>query len=204
MKIGIDIDGVLNDEAAFLIDYGTKYLYENSMNYSIDTSKNGTHNIYDWPIEVNTCFWEKYYSIYLASNHYIRQFSSEIISKLYQRHEIHIITARDNHNTQLSQKEVESLTQDWLHKNYFQYNSLVFTKDKRQYIQEKGIDIMIEDNPDLIQKLCKDIPVLCYHTSYNTYVNGKNIFRVNSWYEIFKIIDNSIMLRPSQPDLQLT
>jgi len=188
MKIGIDIDGVINNEAAFLIDYGTKFSYENFLNYYIDVSKNGTHNIFDWPHEIDNTFWEKYYVIYLTSDKYIRQFSQEIISKLHENNEIHIITARDSHNTKISQNFVELLTKSWLEKNQFPYDKIVFTSNKRQYIKDNSIDIMIEDNPYSILELSNDIPILCYHTAYNSFAEGENIFRVNSWYEILSKI----------------
>lgn len=188
MKIGIDIDGVLNDESTFLIDYGTKFSYENTLRYLIDTSKNGTHNIYNWSSAINDSFWEKYYLTYLTSDKYIRQFSNVIVSELHNNHEIHIITARDTHNTQLSQKDVEVLTKQWLSRNCIQYDKLVFTDNKKLYILENEIDVMIEDNPDIIMELCEYIYVICYHTSYNDYIQDKNIFHVNSWYEILKLL----------------
>lgn len=189
MKIGIDIDGVLNDEAAFLIDYGTKYSYECALDYLIDTSKNGTHNIYDWPPVINDQFWEKHYLTYLSSDKYIRQFSCEVISKLQKNHEIHIITARDTHNTGTSQKDVEILTKQWLAKHQIQYDAISFLKNKYDYIKQNGIDIMIEDNPDTIMELCNYMPIICYHTAYNNHVRGKNIFCVNSWYEVLKFFE---------------
>ena len=188
MRIGIDIDGVLNDEYTFLIDYGTKFSYENALRYLIDISKNGTHNIYNWSSTINDSFWEKYYMTYLTSDKYIRQFSNVIVSEIHNNHEIFIITARDTHNTQLSQKDVEIFTKQWLNRNCIQYDKLVFTKDKKLYILENEIDVMIEDNPDIIMELCQYINVICYNTSYNNYIQGKNIFRVNSWYEILKLL----------------
>lgn len=195
MKIGIDIDGVLNNESTFLIDYGTKFSYDNQLNYSIDISKNGTHNIFNWSYVTNSLFWEMYYKIYLTSDKYIRQFSSEVVGKLHNNHIIEIITARDNHNTTLLQKDVEIYTKQWLHRNHVQYDQLIFTKRKCEYILKNKIDLMIEDNPDTILELCKHIPVICYHTPYNSYVQDKNIFRVNSWYEILNILEESSVKR---------
>ena len=187
MRIGIDIDGVLNDEAAFLIDYGTKFSVENSLEYLVDSSQNGTHNIFNWLPEINVCFWEKYYKTYLTSDRYIRQFSAEIISMLYEKHEIHIITARNTHNTKLTQSEIEKFTENWLINNNFKYDWLIFTEQKREYINKNSIDIMIEDNPDLVMELHQNMPVLCYNTTYNNHVIGNNIIRVSSWYDIYRI-----------------
>lgn len=188
MIIGFDIDGVINDEASFLIDYGTKYAYDRNMDYIIDTSKNGTHNIYNWPSSINDDFWEQYYFTYLTTTKYIRQFSKEILSKVHEKHKIIFITARDTHNTSLSQEDVETMTKEWLNKNQFEYDQLVFTKNKYDYVKSHGINIMVEDNPDTITEMSKEIDVLCYHTAYNDYIEGEKIFCVNSWFEIYKLI----------------
>ena len=39
MKIGIDIDGVITNYEQFLLDYGSKYCYENSIPINVDINE---------------------------------------------------------------------------------------------------------------------------------------------------------------------
>ena len=44
---------------------------------------------------------------------------------------------------------------------------------------------MIEDSPKNVEELSTKIPVLCFDCKYNESVEGKNITRVYSWYDIY-------------------
>ena len=39
MRIGIDLDGVITDIARFVIDYGTKFCYENNLEYKLNVGE---------------------------------------------------------------------------------------------------------------------------------------------------------------------
>lgn len=44
---------------------------------------------------------------------------------------------------------------------------------------------MIEDKVDNINKISKELPVICVHTSYNQKCQGKNIYRAYTWYDVY-------------------
>ena len=47
---------------------------------------------------------------------------------------------------------------------------------------------MIEDSPNNIQNISKQIKVIKFDCQYNKQVSGPNIITAYSWYHIYKII----------------
>ena len=47
---------------------------------------------------------------------------------------------------------------------------------------------MIEDKPENVDKISKDIPVICFNVEYNKKCEGKNIYRAYSWYDVYNKI----------------
>ena len=174
MKIGIDIDGVLTDISRFYLDYGAKFAFENNISTPLKPDE------YTLQEEIHKKFWEEYDEFYTKEK-YTREFASEIIEKLKQKHEIHIITARN-----LVQEE---WTRKWLEKNKIYYDNLAFTNKKLEYCKDNNIDLMIEDSTNHILSISQIIPVICFDTSYNKDCEGDNIIRCYSWYDIYKIIE---------------
>ena len=66
---------------------------------------------------------------------------------------------------------------------YIKFEHIIKNKDK----YEKMINDYWTKN---IKELAKKMPVLCYHSSYNSNVVGRNIKRVYSWYDIYNKIKN--------------
>lgn len=184
MKIGIDIDGVITNMEEALLDYGTKYCFENNIKYEIDLSnyyEGDMFNISDENIEK---FWNKYLGEY-AQNYPTRKYASEVIKKLKVNNEIYIITARNEYG--LSDElygTMQKIVKQWLEKNKIEYNKIIFTQDKLKECKENKIDIMIEDSPMIIEKLKDTIKVFCFDATYNRKISGENIIRVYSWYDI--------------------
>ena len=48
---------------------------------------------------------------------------------------------------------------------------------------------MIEDSPKNILDISTKVPVLCFDNPYNKKVEGNNITRVYSWYDILNKIE---------------
>ena len=77
------------------------------------------------------------------------------------------------------------MVKKWLEDNNIVYDKLIFTKgSKFPYCLENNIDIMIEDSPRNVQEISVKVPVLCFDNSYNKNIEGKNITRVYSWYDV--------------------
>lgn len=178
MIIGIDIDGVLIDDDTYRLDYTAKYCYENNLpemdrpyEYEIKCT---------WDIDTLEDYDRKYYLDYIK-NAPARAFASEIIKKLHDEgNKIIIITGRDY--------EYKKETADWLNKNNIVHDELCFAYPKTETIQERNVDIMIEDCQDLIPDITNVAHVFCYDNRYNINLNCKNMTRVFSWYDIYSKI----------------
>ena len=199
MKIGIDIDGVITDIEKWQLDYGSKFYYEKYHKGIANPKGYETIEIFDSSRECDDSFWEKNFKDY-SVNVEARKFANEVISKLRNEgYEIWIITARGSflsHSSNvMSKDENEKIVKEWLNKNNICYDKIVFSpEDKLDICLNNKIDIMIEDKVDNINKISTKIPIICYNTGYNEKCEGKNIYRVYSWYDIYNTIKNKTII----------
>lgn len=193
MNIGIDIDGVLTNIESWQIDCGSKYNYLKYNKEIINYKAYNTIDIFNSTKEKDKLFWQEYFKDY-SKNIEPRKYAAEVIKKLHNDgHKIFIITARGtflSHSSEImSYQENQKIVKNWLKKNKIYYDSLIFSKeDKLKICLDNKIDIMIEDSPRNITQLSQCIPIICYHANYNQDINGKNITRCYSWYDIYSKI----------------
>lgn len=189
MRIGIDIDGVLTDEHRFIIDNGTKFFNEMNIPYVFHNDIYDSKEVFEVTEEQYNLFWDKYLLDY-SINFEIRPYASEIIKKLNdENNKIFIITARSFTTYENENKEkMQKIVKDWLSKNNVVYNQIIFSEEKAKVCKKLGIDIMIEDKPENVIAVSKEIPVLCYDHPYNSSLKNENIFRCYSWYDIYSKI----------------
>lgn len=184
MNIGIDIDGVLTNIAEYQLEYGSKYTNNINLNLlNINPAEYETSDIFVWNEEQDKVFWDTYMEQY-AKEERIRKFAPEVIEKLNEKHNIYIITARENY----SNVDIKKITEQWLKENNVKYNELIFAGDKLPVILDKKIDVMVEDYPKNINKLKDHCNVVVFDNIYNKDAEGK--FRAYSWYQIFEYIEN--------------
>lgn len=188
MRIGIDIDGVLTNIMESIINYGTKFCYENKIDYSINLNEYDETNILGISEENTEKFWNKYLAKY-AQECPTRDFAPEVISKLKENNEIYIITAR---NEEGLPKEyygtMQKMVKEWLNKNNIEYDKIIFSKEKADICISNNIDIMIEDSPKNILSISKETKTICFDAPYNRNIKGENIIRAYSWYDILNIL----------------
>lgn len=190
LRIGIDIDGCINNQHDFVVNYGTKYISDNKLPYDIKVldSENSTE-IFGWNEEIAHDFWENYRQL-LVKN--IRPFCSEVINKLYNEgNEIFIITARYNGDPWWDSKNrdnAEDITINTLKEQNIKYTKIIFSKDKPKIIKAYNIDVMLEDNINNIDKISSIIPVFVFHNSYNSNLEKTNLTRCYSWYDFYNKI----------------
>lgn len=195
MRIGIDIDGVITDVGKFQLEYGSKFYFE-KYHKSIKNHKGyEVSDIFDVSEEMDDEFWNQYFLDY-SKNASPRGFVSEVMKKLKENsNELYIITARGNYfshsGSVMSYDENKKVVLNWLEKNGIIYDKIIFSpEDKLQICKENHIDLMIEDKPRNIEMISKEIPVICFHNEYNESIQGENITRCYSWYDIYSKISN--------------
>jgi len=196
MRIGIDIDGVLTDVQQYTVDYFTRYCVQNNIEYNIGESDYELTKTFNVGKEIDDDFWYEHIFSY-AENQPARAFAPEVIKKLKKEgHEIYIITARwlSGKNDETGER-MRNAVEKWLHDNDINYDKLIFSKLK-EYDERKiencvsnKIDLMIEDSPQNITELSTVCPVICFDNSYNKEVEGNNIYRCYSWYDIYNLVN---------------
>ena len=189
MKIGIDIDGVLNSQYDFCIEYGTRYCNEMGKYKLENTDVLDTTDMFMWGEETAHKFWNKYRKDLVVTLP-AKPFAAEVISKLKdERNDIYIITARkigDNWWPKDLAKDTEEITKKWLAENNIYYDEIAFDViDKGTYCKENNIDIMIEDEPQNIRKLIGSTEVIVFDYQYNRQDEFKNLIRAYSWYDTY-------------------
>lgn len=193
MNIGIDMDGVITDISRFIIDFGTKFRYENNINTEICENEYNEAKALGLTDEQSEKFWNEYLPYY-ASKYAVRDFAPEVIKKLREHgHKIIIITARNEDGLpKETYGTMKDMVKKWLNENQIEYDGLEFTVgSKLPYCIKNDIDVMIEDSPYNILDISTQIPILCFDNPYNKTLNGDNITRVYSWYEILYKIENN-------------
>lgn len=188
MKIGVDIDGVLNCQHDFCITYGTKFCYEIGKYKLANVYAMNTTDMFMWPEDVAHAFWDKYRKDFVITLP-CRTHASEVLEKLRKEgHEIYIITARKNGDqwfpTNL-RDDVLKITERWLKENHIYYDGIVFgVKNKGEYCKTNHIDIMIEDDPIYLRQFIST-PVIVFDCPYNRGDEFAFLPRAYSWYDIY-------------------
>lgn len=192
MKIGIDIDGVLNSQYNFCIDYGTKFCKELGKYNLVNINVIDTTDMFLWGEENAHKFWDKYRKK-LVINLPAKPFANEVIQKLKEENnEIYIITARKNNDEWFAESlkhYVEDITKRWLKDNNIYYDDIFFdVKNKGEFCRKNKIDIMIEDDPKNLRDLINNTNIIIYDYPYNRNVEFEKIDRAYSWYDIYRKI----------------
>lgn len=185
MNIGIDIDGVLMDDDTYRIDTMTKYCYENNLGnldnpYKYESKCN-------WSEEIKEDYRQKYYFEYVK-NMPAKKFAAEVIEKLHNEgNKIVIITGRykTQEDSEIGQR-MRDYTVQCLKNNNIIYDEICYAHcPKTKEIQEKNIDLMIDDSPEILKEIIKYTKVLCFDNRYNMNLQYDNMIRVYSWYDIY-------------------
>ncbi len=194
MKIGVDIDGVLNYRQEFVMAYGTKYCVERGLPAIRDPKAHGLKDMLGLSQEERNEFWRKYakYQMWVWP---AQCMAAEVIRKLRaEGHEIYIVTGRNNDDMLVDDMPAdnwEEVTEDWLRENDIEYDSIEFHRgrpapyDKGTYCAEQGIDVMIEDLPEYLETLEGKTRVMIYDQPYNQTVEMSGAERVYSWYDVY-------------------
>lgn len=192
MRIGVDLDGVLNDVAEWHFACGSKFCLEQNINRGFNPKGYYMEDQFHLSSEENNEFWRQYiFDLLIAIP--IRPYASEVIHKLRKAgHKIVILSARDNqYLTHQYSGMIDYYVKAWLDKYNVEYDELVInTSNKREKCLSIGLDLMIEDKASNVDDISKIIPVMVFDAPYNQGCAGKNVIRVYSWYQIYQEIIN--------------
>ncbi len=192
MRIGIDVDGVLNDIGDWHISHGKKYCVENNIVRPMSLDAYFVKDIFHLSKEERDHFFNKH-MVDLVHNIPVRYFASDVIKELKKLgHTIVILTARGN-DFLVGEHEgkIEEYTKNWLDKHDIVYDEIITgSRSKVDACFDNKIDIMIEDKDVNIMEISSYIPVLCFDALHNHHINGVRVHRVYSWYDILEYFKN--------------
>lgn len=188
MRIGVDIDGVLNDIGQWHYSCGFKFCIDNHIQRGFHPHEYMIEKQFELTDEENYKFWREYIFDLMVSIP-TRPYAGNILKILKEMgHEIVILTARDNrYLTNQYANTMNFYVEEWLHKNNIPYDEIVAGpgKKKDKCIKHK-LDIMIEDKASNVLEISDVIPVLCFDAPYNLGIVKNNVHRVYSWYQIYQ------------------
>ena len=189
MRIGVDIDGVLNNIAEWHYNYGMKFCIDEGIEKGFQPQEYYMEQEFFLSREENVRFWQRYiFDLLIAIEP--RPFASEVLHKLRKEgHTIVILTARDNqYLTNQYEGTIDFYIQEWLAKNNIEYDEIITgSSNKCEKCLTHQLDVMIEDKKTNIKKLSEHLQVICFDAPYNQDIHGENITRVYSWYEIYRL-----------------
>ena len=189
MNIGIDVDGTITDLMPFILKYGKEFAQKHNLIFSETFPNKNPKEIFGWPPEFNEKFWEEGNWIY-ANNVIIRENAKLIIDELKnQGHNIFIITSRKFACPEDYNPQMYNLLINTLKDNQIYYDKLLLTKNKIAEIKNHNIDIMIEDFPNNIIEISKQIPVIYLDCPYNKNYSTTNTICAKNWLQILDIIN---------------
>lgn len=188
MNIGVDIDGVLTDFETFVATYGCKFLHRKIKTLRInDINNHDIVEIFQCSQDDEDAFWRDYIKPY-CTQYSARLGMSEVMHKLYAKHNVVIITNRAAAG--ISMAEMKNWVKSWLEKEDIPYHKIVFNNgSKLQACLDNKIDVMIEDSPQHLRELSNYFPCFCFNAHYNEDYNGDNIHRCYSSYDLYEQIE---------------
>lgn len=188
MNIGIDIDDTISDTYEILFGYAQKFTIEDlGKSAEVKRIETPTHNVIEvmhrWNRKEFDDFFNKYYAECISKVN-IKPFAKEVITKLAEKNNIILITARWN----LENVDVRQMTKEWLKRNEIPYTKIITdAQDKASIAKENEIELFIDDSFENCTKV-SDVGIKSFvmETRTNTSYEDKRITRVYSWPHIYQ------------------
>lgn len=182
MNIGIDIDGTITT-AFYWLDYYNQHFKTNIQPSQVTTYDH--HLALGVSLNEYSTFRKKHiHTIHNLAKPRIQ--SGYFLRKLFfENHHLSVITARE--------KELESLTSQWLSKYQMYYHALYHLghTNKASLALQLNLDLFLEDRLETALEIVKhNIPVILFDTPYNQHDHHPLIYRVYHWVEVYEVIDH--------------
>lgn len=113
--------------------------------------------------------------------------SQEALERLYQTHNIYIITRRLKH------KNILERTKKWLKKHKVPYDFLILSGKKGRLVDGFDLDFFVEDSPHYAKEIAEyGRKVYILDQNYNKEAKHENIIRVSGWKDIIEEVENGL------------
>lgn len=189
MKIGIDIDGTINDLHSYILLYGLKNDIRISGNGIKNKDAYKIKDIFDWD-EKECIKFKKYFQHEILNIVKPREDASVNILKLKEGgHKVYIITGRKIN--EMNNTYVE--TKQWLLKNNIKFDKLILEEnDKGIACLKNKIDIYIDDSPKHLEKVKRigNTKLYIFDNVYNKDINDVKYERIYSFDDLYNKINN--------------
>lgn len=191
MIIGIDVDGVLVDQANYQLKYGAEF-FCHEYNMQVKNPKGfDIQDIFQCSKQQREAFWQKYIWAYCLKEPMTKD-AARVASELRRDgHKVIIVTGRAHTTEQgLTGILFRAMLKHWLKKNKFPYDEIIFCSesksadDKVKVCLEKKIDIMVDDKTENLFALRDSIEIICYSAVWNEDYRELDENRVKSMAEI--------------------
>lgn len=200
ISIGFDADGVLFDTESFqLSEEVTSYMKRKFNLNIVNINGYGIKDVYGCDRNIEMKFWTRYvfkYSLRFKARTGVR----ETIQKLREQgNKVFIITSKAcAAERNLRGFIVRALFEIGLKLNGIYVDGIEYcslensASDKKEACIRKNIKIIIEDKKENVELLSEKIFTLCMDTRNNQGVEGRNIFRVNDFNDVYAKIQSLI------------
>lgn len=205
-KIGFDIDGTLTDFTGFILNNSKQYMkrkygYEvvNGAGYDIEEiylSNKCFNELNQAEVEKRRCvisrkYWNRYFWKYCLL-YRMRKEAGATIKALQNSYDIVIITSRNRScEKNISGIVVRCMTRIQLLLNGILPEQLFFAPDdneKCQMIKRMHLTYMIDDKPDVLQRIKDDTDAICMSAPYNERWEAAGVKRIEEFPDILDIV----------------
>lgn len=192
MKIGIDLDGVVIDSETTFRTYEELYdlaiLKENNL---IDREEPKFQARYNWTKEQQKDFTDKFFLQISKESNLMSGFIGAYNHLKGQGHEFVVITARGLRTDGTFMKEMEDDAKRVLNESNIIFDKYYWGQaDKLNVCKKENVDVMIDDDWKIIEKLsANNIRTLYFRdTNLKKLEENKYIKEVNNWGDICRYI----------------
>ena len=184
MKIGIDLDGVVfNTEVQWFVDAELYDYVELKKNSVANRGEPRIQEKYNWAKKEMTTFINKYFDL---DEFDLVPGAKKVLNMLKKdKHELIVITARGK----MANGKEYALNK--IKKEKLPFNKYRFEQhDKLKACLEENIDIMIDDNYHICERIAKQgIPVLYFRSMDKKHIrDNKHLKEVYNWGEVYRYI----------------
>ncbi len=189
MRIGIDLDGVVIDSETTFRTYEEIFsIQEIENDRIIDREEPKFQSRYDWTKEQEDKFIQKYLLKAANESNLMSGFKAVYNILKEQGHEFVVITARGGFIKEMKDDALRVLNENNISFDKFYWH----INDKLELCQKEKVDIMIDDDWKIVDKLSKNkIKTLYFRdTNLKKLEENEYVTEVNNWGDIYRVITN--------------